>query len=110
MQHIVRRLLTACFGILLLIATLNPPALAQEQDTLAKFPAVDWGTFGAQMVEFKVGSRRAYVVRPIQPAADGSKPWIWYAPSLSTADGKWTLPLDRHAQTVKPLFERGFYF
>jgi hypothetical protein len=109
MHHLAPRLLTAGFASILLAVALNPPALAQE-DTLAKFPTVDWGTFGAQMVEFKVGSHRAYVVRPVRPAADGSKPWIWYAPSLSTADGKWILPLDRHAQTVKPLLEKGFYF
>lgn len=108
MQPIVRRLLTACLAFALLATVSNPPA--QAEDPLAKLPVVKWGPFQAEMVELKVGSSRAYVVKPRQPTADGSKPWIWYAPSLSTSDGKWTLPSDRHAEVVKPLLERGFYF
>ena len=92
----------------ILVATSSLPARAQ--DLLAELPTVRWGPFAAEMVELKVGSSRAYVVKPLQPATDGSKPWIWYAPSLSTPDGKWALPSDRHAEVVKPLLEKGFYF
>ena len=108
MQCIVPSLLTACLASVLLIAAPNPPA--QAQDPLAKFPAVRWGPYQAEMVEFKVGSNRAYVVKPHDSTPDGSKPWVWYAPSLSTGEGKWTLPSDRHAKVVEPLLEKGFHF
>ena len=100
MQQIIPRLLTAWLSFLLPWAVTNPSAEAQGR------PA----KFAGEMVEFDVGSNRAYVVRPPHSAPDGSKPWIWYAPSLSTPEGKWTLPSDRHLEVVRPLLEKGFYF
>ncbi len=107
MQHVFPRPLTAGLGFLLFTVALS--SSVQAEDPLAKLPVVRWGSFQAEMVELKVGSSRAYVVKPLQPAEDGSKPWLWYAPSLSTPDAKWTLPSERHAEVVKPLLEKGFY-
>jgi predicted esterase len=31
---------------------------------------------------FTVDGHQAFVIRPTKPAADGSKPWVWYAPTF----------------------------
>ena len=38
--------------------------------------------FGAQRLDFKLGGNNAFIILPTQPAADGSKPWLWYAPTF----------------------------
>ena len=108
MHHVVPRLSITCLVFLLLTAAPVPPA--QAEDLLARLPVVRWGPYQAEMVEFNVGPNRAYVVKPLRSTPDGFKPWVWYAPSLSTPEGKWTLRSERHAEVVKPLLEKGFYF
>jgi hypothetical protein len=61
----------------------------------------------ANMLELKVAGARAFIVRPNHPRPDGSKPWVWYAPSLARADGGWELPIERHFRVVQPLLEKG---
>lgn len=37
--------------------------------------------FGSKCLELQIGDVQGYVILPTTPAADGSKPWVWYAPS-----------------------------
>lgn len=59
--------------------------------------------FGAERVVFSVGDSRAFVIRPAKPAADGSKPWVWYAPTFIGQH-----PDDSHTWMAKQLLDAGF--
>jgi hypothetical protein len=62
--------------------------------------------FGCERLDFQVDGRRAFVIRPAHPAADGSRPWLWYAPTFI---GKLpSYPSPRHAWLMTRLLERGF--
>ncbi len=37
--------------------------------------------FGTQCFELQIGDVQGFIAFPTAPAADGSKPWVWYAPS-----------------------------
>jgi hypothetical protein len=59
--------------------------------------------FGARRLDFLVGTAKAFVVLPTKPAADGSKPWIWYAPTFIGGH-----PDDSHTWMAKQLLDAGF--
>jgi pimeloyl-ACP methyl ester carboxylesterase len=65
--------------------------------------------FGAEMVNLTVAETRAFILRPAKPPAGQPKPWVWLAPSLTDAAGKWTIPAERHAWLFKALLEGGFH-
>ena len=52
-------------------------ALAAEADQ----PKVST-QFGTQRLDFVVGGNKAFILLPTQAAPDGSKPWLWYAPTF----------------------------
>ncbi len=64
--------------------------------------------FGLQREDFRVGPKQnaGFVILPSKPAADGSKPWIWYAPTFVSPRG--SLPDEEHAWIFKQLVARGF--
>jgi hypothetical protein len=59
--------------------------------------------YGAKRVDFKVAGCDAFIIYPTKPAADGSKPWVWYAPT--TADH----PGPANAWLLSRLLANGFY-
>lgn len=59
--------------------------------------------FGARRLDFTVGANNAFVILPTRPAADGTKPWIWYAPTLIGHH-----PDESHAWMFHAALERGF--
>ncbi len=59
--------------------------------------------YGAVRTDFDVAGRRGFVIKPSKPAPDGSKPWIWYAPTLI---GRY--PNERHAWLFTRLLAAGF--
>ena len=59
--------------------------------------------FGAKRIDFTVGESHGFIILPKHPAADGSKPWVWYAPTFI---GK--LPDDSHTWMAAQLLEAGF--
>jgi len=59
--------------------------------------------FGAQRLDFSVGANRAFLILPTQPAADGSKPWVWYAPTFIGS-----LPDPSHEWMFKQFLAKGF--
>jgi len=38
--------------------------------------------FATERLDFVVAGQRAFLLRPTKPAPDGSKPWLWYAPTF----------------------------
>ena len=64
------------------------PAGAAESATPPKAAEISQVTrsrqFGLQREDFRVGPKQnaGFVILPPKPAADGSKPWIWYAPTF----------------------------
>ncbi len=37
--------------------------------------------FDSKCLELQIGDVKGFIVQPTEPVADGSKPWLWYAPS-----------------------------
>jgi pimeloyl-ACP methyl ester carboxylesterase len=115
-MHRQRRLAlvqTACFALALAgVLQAQPPASAgaQKPDPLERLKGVGSPVPGAETLELDVGGAKAFIVKPVTPRPDGSKPWVWYAPSLAADDGGWTLPSERHFGVMRPLLEKGFYF
>ena len=64
--------------------------------------------FGGQREDFHVGPKKnaGFVILPPKPAADGSKPWIWYAPTFVGSHG--ALPDREHEWIFQQLVARGF--
>jgi pimeloyl-ACP methyl ester carboxylesterase len=66
--------------------------------------------FGADMVLLEVAGHRAFILKPTDPKADGSKPWVWYAPTLMAArEDDWKSPGKRHAWVFTRLLAGGVY-
>ncbi len=64
--------------------------------------------YGAQREDFLVGAGRhkGFVILPRQPARDGSRPWLWYAPTFVRPGGG--LPDASHAWMFEQLLTHGF--
>lgn len=60
--------------------------------------------YGAVRTDFDVAGNRGFVIAPAKLASDGSKPWLWYAPTLM---GKY--PNERHAWLFTRLLAAGFF-
>ena len=45
-------------------------------------PAAASTWFGARRLQIKLGPAEGFLLLATRPAADGSKPWVWYAPTL----------------------------
>ena len=75
---------------------------AAEPTTPAQAPTLST-QFAAQRLDFLVGTNRAFLIQPTRPAADGSKPWIWFAPTLIGHH-----PDKSHEWLFHAALERGF--
>lgn len=49
-----------------------------------------------------VGERKGFIILPKNPATDGSKPWVWYAPTIGGH------PNRANEWAFRPLVEKGF--
>lgn len=59
--------------------------------------------FGAVRLDFTVNGKKGFVIQPTKPAKDGSKPWIWYAPSFIGS-----LPDGSHNWMFQQFLDHGF--
>jgi pimeloyl-ACP methyl ester carboxylesterase len=95
----------------LVLACLNgaeaapPEALSLDDLTFARSEV-----FAAETAEFRVAGHKAFLVRPPRLRPDGTRPWIWYAPTLTDESGAWKLPGLRHMQLIKPALDAGCHF
>lgn len=85
------------FGLIFL-----PFVAAAAADVKAAVPASSH-QYGAVRLDFQVGDHRAFLIQPSKPAADGTKPWVWYAPTFI---GQY--PDDSHAWMANQLLDAGF--
>jgi dipeptidyl aminopeptidase/acylaminoacyl peptidase len=53
-------------------------------------------------IAIKIGEHNGFIIKPSNPAADGSKPWLWYAPTIGGH------PNLTNEWVFRPLVERGF--
>jgi len=63
---------------LLMFWSMGPAAFAGETSPEARTSK----RFGTECREFNVDGRYAFVLLPTSPADDGTKPWLWYAPTF----------------------------
>jgi len=59
--------------------------------------------FGAPRLDFVLGGHRAFLIQPTKAAPDGTKPWLWYAPTFIGGH-----PDPSHAWMFGQLLARGF--
>lgn len=106
------RILNATFfrPIILTVALLacvafSMPAESADTEALkqSEVRATESNRFGATCLELQIGDVQGFIVKPTEPAADGSKPWLWYAPTL----GKY--PGARMNWLFSRLLNKGFY-
>ncbi|MDZ4852812.1 MAG: exo-alpha-sialidase [Pirellulaceae bacterium] len=60
-------------------------------------------SFGAKRDDFEVAGCEAFVIHPTKPATDGSKPWVWYAPTIGNH------PSQANQWLITRLLDQGFY-
>lgn len=60
--------------------------------------------FDAKRLDFTLGENKAFIILPTQAATDGSKPWIWYAPTFIGGH-----PDPTHTWMAKQLLNAGFF-
>ncbi|HYF37090.1 MAG TPA: exo-alpha-sialidase, partial [Prosthecobacter sp.] len=86
----------------LTVARFNLEWLTNGKDTL-KGPLNGKFDFGGQRDDFEIDGCEAFVLHPTKPAANGTKPWVWYAPTIGNNPGK------ANAWLLNRLREKGFY-
>lgn len=59
--------------------------------------------YGAQRTDISLGKFKGFILQPGKPAADGSRPWVWYAPTIGNH------PNQSNEWILKNLLDRGFY-
>jgi len=66
--------------------------------------------FDAVRLDFPVGQGKGFVILPTKPKADGSKPWLWLAPTfVHHPQPSKELPRDHHGWICRRLLANGFY-
>ena len=106
--------MTRLLAVLALLSLIfSPGAISAEEmptpTSLDDLTFTHSDVFGADTAEFAVQGHKAFLIKPPRPRADGSRPWIWYAPTLAKRDG-WALPGKRHVGILAPALEAGCYF
>lgn len=59
--------------------------------------------YGAPRTVIEMGKHQGFILRPARPAAEGARPWVWYAPTIGghpNRGNEWVL---------RQLLDRGFY-
>ncbi|MGE3317419.1 MAG: alpha/beta hydrolase family protein [Planctomycetaceae bacterium] len=64
--------------------------------------AVDVSPAPLPRIAIRIGEHKGFIIKPSNPAADGTKPWLWYAPTIGGH------PNLTNEWVFRPLVERGF--
>lgn len=86
----------------LTVARFNLEWLTQGKDSL-KGPLDGRMNFGTQRDDFEVAGAEGFVLHPTKPAPNGTRPWVWYAPTIGNNPGS------SNAWLITRLLEKGFY-
>lgn len=66
--------------------------------------------FGAMRLDFPVGSGKGFVILPTKEKSDGSRPWMWIAPTfVHHPQPSKEVPRDDHGWICRQLLANGFY-
>ncbi|MFO0965472.1 MAG: prolyl oligopeptidase family serine peptidase [Gemmataceae bacterium] len=76
-------------------------ALLAEPATAVKAPADE--QYGAKGATIDIGTHKGFILEPAKPAAEGARPWVWYAPTIGG------YPNRSNEWVLRKLLERGFY-
>jgi pimeloyl-ACP methyl ester carboxylesterase len=87
----------------LCLVLLSFTASGQTTDKSTEVIVTESKRFDSTCLNLKIGDIEGFVVKPTVPAADGSKPWLWYAPTL----GKY--PGARMDWLFSRLLKQGYY-
>ncbi len=86
----------------LTVARFNLEWITDGKDTL-KGPLHGKTDFGGRRDDFFVAECDSFVLHPTKPAANGARPWVWYAPTIGNN------PTLNNAWLLNRLRDRGFY-
>ncbi|TDU71278.1 dipeptidyl aminopeptidase/acylaminoacyl peptidase [Prosthecobacter fusiformis] len=86
----------------LTIARFNLEWVSNGKDSL-KGPLNGKIDFGTQRDDFDVAGVEGFVLHPTKPAANGTRPWAWYAPTIGNNPGTGNTWL------IQRLLDKGFY-
>ena len=78
-------------------------AFAEPEAKPPEVSVTETKRFDSKCLNLKIGDVNGFVIEPLVAAADGSKPWIWYAPTL----GKY--PGARMDWLFSRLLKQGYY-
>jgi pimeloyl-ACP methyl ester carboxylesterase len=59
--------------------------------------------YGAKRHDIQLDKHKGFILHPEKPAADGSRPWVWYAPTIGA------YPNQSNEWVLRKLLDRGFY-
>lgn len=59
--------------------------------------------YGARRTSIDIGKHKGFVLEPAKPAANGARPWVWYAPTIGSHPNK------SNEWVLRKLLERGFH-
>ena len=93
---------TACLVLLSVLMAGCEPAL-EKPAVPVQSASVQSEQFGARRIDFTIGEKGGFIILPTKDSADGSKPWVWYAPTFI---GQY--PNNRHRWMFEQLLARGF--
>jgi alpha-beta hydrolase superfamily lysophospholipase len=88
-MHLSRRFLQLQLANLLLLLTCTF-ASAGEQ-------------YGAKHTTIEIGKHKGFILVPAKPAAEGTRPWVWYAPTIGSHPNK------SNEWILRKLLDRGFH-
>lgn len=59
--------------------------------------------YGAQRTIIEIGKHKGFVLQPAKPAAEGARPWAWYAPTIGSH------PNQSNEWVLRKLLDQGIY-
>jgi pimeloyl-ACP methyl ester carboxylesterase len=61
------------------------------------------GQYGARRTNIDIGKSRGFILQPTRLPADGTRPWVWYAPTIGS------YPNQSNEWVLRKLLDRGFH-
>jgi pimeloyl-ACP methyl ester carboxylesterase len=59
--------------------------------------------YGAKRTTIEIGPHKGFILEPGKPAAEGARPWVWYAPTIGSHPNK------ANGWVLRKLLDEGFY-
>src|SRR5580658_8143644 len=59
--------------------------------------------YGAKRTVVEIGKYKGFILEPAKPDSKGTRPWVWYAPTIGS------YPNENNGWVLRKLLDRGFY-